>query len=138
MCQRNDLAGAARGQNSRSKHTPKIKSKTQVKQTQAKCGAFFAGLRGFSGRGKTPLFCHSERSEESLFDVSQTHREILRRKARLRMTRKCSFRSLFCRVPKVLSQEIKNRRAKADVWIRHCEFDAVRRTAAVRCGVAAT
>jgi hypothetical protein len=53
------------------------------------------GFNGLAGCRKTPLLCHSERSEESLFDVSQTRREILRRKARLRMTRKCFFRSLL-------------------------------------------
>jgi hypothetical protein len=26
--------------------------------------------RGFTGRGKSGLFCHSERSEESLFDLN--------------------------------------------------------------------
>src|SRR5579864_903053 len=56
------------------------------------------GLNGVAGCGKTTLLYHSERSEESLFDVSQTHREILRRKARLRMTRKCFFRSLLERL----------------------------------------
>ena len=55
MCQRNDLAGAARGQNSKSKHTPNIKSKTRVKQTQAKCSAFFTDSAAFQAAEK-PLF----------------------------------------------------------------------------------
>src|SRR5258707_6286489 len=33
---------------------------------------------GFTGGGKTRFWCHSERSEESLFDLSPMHREILR------------------------------------------------------------
>src|SRR5258708_11360697 len=33
---------------------------------------------GFTGCGKTRFWCHSERSEESLFDLSPMHREILR------------------------------------------------------------
>src|SRR5271167_4865150 len=34
--------------------------------------------RGFTDCGKTRFWCHSERSEESLFDLSPMHREILR------------------------------------------------------------
>jgi hypothetical protein len=33
---------------------------------------------GFTGCGKIRFWCHSERSEESLFDLSPMHREILR------------------------------------------------------------
>src|ERR1700680_3099938 len=33
---------------------------------------------GQTGCGKTRFWCHSERSEESLFDLSSMHREILR------------------------------------------------------------
>src|SRR5258708_12446202 len=33
---------------------------------------------GFTGCGKTRFWCHSERSEESLFDLNPMHREILR------------------------------------------------------------
>jgi hypothetical protein len=33
---------------------------------------------GFTGCGKSRFWCHSERSEESLFDLSPMHREILR------------------------------------------------------------
>ena len=35
-------------------------------------------LGPLAGRGKTRFWCHSERSEESLFDLSPMHREILR------------------------------------------------------------
>ena len=43
------------------------------------CGncQIFVG-HGFTGCGKTRFWCHSERSEESLFDLSPMHREILR------------------------------------------------------------
>jgi len=39
-------------------------------------------LRRFTGYGKNVLFCHSERSEESLFDLSV--REEMRRDSTLR------------------------------------------------------
>jgi len=42
---------------------------------------------GSTGCGKTQIFCHSERSEESLLDPSPTRREIPRRNARLGMTK---------------------------------------------------
>jgi hypothetical protein len=51
----------------------------------------------FKACGKTQVFCHFERSEESLFGLSPIYREILRRKARLRMTTNCFFRILFRR-----------------------------------------
>jgi hypothetical protein len=50
---------------------------------------------GFRGCGKTQIVCHSERSEESLSGLSPVYREILRRKARLRMTTNCFFHTLF-------------------------------------------
>jgi hypothetical protein len=56
------------------------------------CGACSSG---FTGRGKSSLFCHSEQSEESLFDL--THEKKERFLASLGMTkgRGPSFRSLF-------------------------------------------
>jgi hypothetical protein len=50
--------------------------------------AAWEGLRGagFTGCGKSPLVCHSERSEESLLDQNKGLRGILRAKSALRMT----------------------------------------------------
>ncbi len=54
-----------------------------------------SGRTEFTQNGKKPTLCYSERSEESLLGSGPTHREILRRKARLRMTSKYFFSSLF-------------------------------------------
>jgi hypothetical protein len=48
--------------------------------------AILFGGAGFTGCGKSGLFCHSERSEESLFDLTG-EREIPLRAARLGMTK---------------------------------------------------
>jgi hypothetical protein len=53
--------------------------------------------RGFSGCGKSKLFCHSERSEESLWVPKSTEGEIPRHAACLGMTKFEFFRSLFSR-----------------------------------------
>src|SRR5258707_8681823 len=52
---------------------------TKTHGLKSLCGNFqiFVG-HGFTGCGKTRFWCHSERSEESLFDLSPMHREILR------------------------------------------------------------
>src|SRR5882672_856463 len=47
-----------------------------LKSLCGKCRIFVG--HGFTVCGKTRFWCHSERSEESLFDLSPMHREILR------------------------------------------------------------
>jgi hypothetical protein len=54
-----------------------------------------AGRTGFTGRGKSSLFCHSERSEEFSPWFKRGKREIPRRAAGLGMTKNMSF-SLSC------------------------------------------
>jgi putative membrane protein insertion efficiency factor len=68
---------------------------------------------GFRGCGKTQIVCHSERSEESLFDLSPAYREILRRKPRFRMTTECFFRSLFSLSGLNFRAHSQNRQAEA-------------------------
>ena len=48
-----------------------------------------------AGCGKSPIGCHSERSEESLLTRDKGLREILRAKSALRMTAFTFFRSLL-------------------------------------------
>ena len=64
-------------------HPAKLNQRGEAVQA---CPSLTRQQAGFTGCGKSPSRCHSERSEESLLPLNSTEREILRRRTRLRMT----------------------------------------------------
>jgi len=63
--------------------------------------------RGFTGRGKSRLFCHPERSEGSAFSPTSGKKQIPRANPALGMTVLEFFRILFSRdAPELEKQEM--------------------------------